>query len=79
MQFWYFLKNPLVQIISKLNSKSYIIKYLFKLHSTQFNNHYLSIWLNWEGPHLYGTPAFSVQKEMLRKSSLLSLRANKNH
>ena len=33
-----FLKNPLVQINSKLNSKPY--DYLYKLHSTQCNYHY---------------------------------------
>ena len=35
-----FLKNSLVQINSKLNSKPY--DYLYKLHTTQFNYHYLS-------------------------------------
>ena len=33
-----FLKNSLVQINSKLNSKPY--DYRYKLHSTQFNDHY---------------------------------------
>ena len=36
-----FLKNSLVQINSKLNSKPY--DYLYKLHSTQFNYHYIVI------------------------------------
>ena len=34
-----FSKNSLVQINSKLNSKPY--EYLYTLHSTQFNYHYL--------------------------------------